>query len=695
MADTASRIEQLRREIDRHNRLYYVEARPEVSDRRFDELLRELVELEAAHPELVTPDSPTQRVGGEPIEGFRTVSHSVPMLSIDNTYAVGELRAWYDRVMKGLGKSGAGRDDSDAAGPLFNDGDVVRFALEPKVDGVAVNLRYEDGRLVLAATRGDGRRGDDITHNVRTIRAVPLVLAEAGASMPRVMEIRGEIYMPDAEFARINAQREAAGLEKFANPRNATAGTLKQLDPRNVADRRLRFFAHGRGEVVGGGEDAFASHSEMLGLLRAWGLPTNPHAAVATDFDGIWSFVESFEALRPTLGYGTDGVVVKVDRYDQQESLGYTSKAPRWCIAYKYAAEQAMTKLLRVDWQVGKTGRLTPRATMEPVFVSGSTVQHATLHNADEIARKDIRVGDTVVIEKAGEVIPQVVRVVEEARPKGAKPIEPPHRCPSCESELVREEGEVDIRCVNPECPAQLRERLIWFTGRNQMDIGGLGEKTVDQLLEAGLLTSFGDIYSLHRRRDELAGVDRMGQKTIENLLRGIEESKSRGLAYVLASLGIRHVGSKAAQVLARHYGDVDALMAASEEELAQINEIGPITAESVYKFLHHPSGRHVIEELREAGVSLAQERDAEASAAADGPFAGKTIVLTGTLERYDRKGLTQKLERLGAKVTGSVSKSTDLVIAGESAGSKLDKARGLGVEVWNEAKLVAAMGEE
>ncbi len=675
MATAKQRHRDLCRQIERHNRLYYVEARPEISDREYDELLKKLERLEAEHPELVTPDSPTQRVGGEPIEGFRTVEHAVPMLSIDNTYSIDELRAWHQRVVKGL--------DGD---------DGVDLALEPKIDGVAVSLRYEDGRLVRAVTRGDGRQGDEITANVRTIRAIPLRLHtdDGDDPPPDVLEARGEIYMTNAEFARINEARKEAGEETFANPRNFTAGTLKQKDPRIVAKRTLLFCAHGRGQVE---PPRYAAHHELLEALRRYGVPTNPHSAFVSTFDEVWDYIERFEKQRGELGYGTDGVVVKVDRYDLQEKLGVRSRSPRWCIAYKYAAEQAVTKLLSVEWQVGKTGRLTPRATMEPVFVAGTTVQHATLHNADEIERKDVRVGDTVVIEKAGEIIPQVVGVEKSKRPKSAEPIEPPEKCPSCGERVVRHEDEVDLRCINPECPAQLRERLIWFAGRDQMDIEGLGEKMIIQLIDAGLIGTFGDIFELKDRRDELLKLERMGEKKADNLIEGIEQSKSRGLTRVLAGLGIRHVGAKAASLLAREFGDIDALLDASQEQIAAIDEIGPITAESVYTFLHSEAGQRVIDELRQAGVKLHEDRPATAPAA-DSPLAGKTVVITGSFEGFDRKGLTERLEALGARVTGSVSKSTDLVVAGDKPGSKLDKAEQLGVEVWDADRLTDVLGQ-
>jgi DNA ligase (NAD+) len=729
MTSAAKRIAELRRLIDRHNRLYYVEASPEVSDRKFDSLLRELQDLEARHPALVTPDSPTQRVGGEPIEGFKTLEHARPMLSIDNTYDRDELRAWYDRTLKGIAKAREAEGEAQDRGESKSDNRLfptqdgtppVTLILEPKIDGVAVSLRYEKGQLVQALSRGDGKHGDDITHNVRTIRAIPLSLhapRNTGSdpvspppvsppvspptlkkgispfSIPDILEVRGEIFMPDAEFQRINDAREKKELDRFANPRNATAGTLKSLDPRVAAERRLRFYAHGRGEVV---PDTFTSHHGFLEQLRALGLPTNEHTAIVDSFDDAWAFIQSFQDKRAKLGYATDGVVIKLDDYALQVTLGATSKAPRWCIAYKYAAEQATTTLLAVDWQVGKTGKLTPRATMRPVFLAGTTVQHATLHNQDEIERKDIRIGDTVVIEKAGEIIPQVVKVVTEKRPGNSKPIKPPTNCPSCGEPIEKPGDEVAHRCVNPECPAQFREKLIWFVGRNQMDIDGLGEKAITQLTDAGLLKTFGDVYALHTRRDALLELERMGEKKVDNLLAGIEASKSRRLTRVLAGLGIRHVGASAAASLAEHFGDIDALTNAEPESIAQVADIGPVTAESIHTFLNSDAGRRVIEELKDAGVDLTEEKAApppDAATGGDSPFAGKTVVITGTFESFDRNELKARLTALGAKVTGSVSKNTDLLLAGEKAGSKRVKAERLGVEVWDEAKVKAAVG--
>lgn len=707
MESVKEKIERLRREIERHNYLYYVEARPEISDQEYDRLMRQLQELEAQHPELITPDSPTQRVGGQPLEGFVTVRHALPMLSIDNTYSREELFAWHQRVLKGLGL--AESEPGDRAG-LFAAGPSIRYVVEPKVDGVAVNLRYENGRLVLAASRGDGRQGDDITANIKTIRAIPLTLRQDSPDLPvpEVLEVRGEVYMTRAEFERINRQRQAEGLELFANPRNATAGTLKLLDPRQVAQRRLSFVAHGRGEIRGA---VYPRHSDFLAAVRRFGIPTNPLTRICNSIDEVWQVIQDFDQKRAALPYNVDGVVVKVDDVAQQERLGYTAKTPRWCIAFKYAAEQAVTLLRDVVWQVGKGGTLTPVAELEPVFLSGTTVKRASLHNMDQIQRLGLRIGDRVVIEKAGEIIPQVVAVAEHT---GKKEIHAPRSCPSCGGPVSRPEGEVALRCTNPECPAQIRERLIWFAARGQMDIEGLGEKTVNLLADAGLLKSYGDIYRLknHRRRLlTLPGLgtiegERKGSKRVDNLLEGIEASKKRGLARVLAGLGIPHVGSRIAQMLAEHFGSIDALLEADIKEIDLALSTGDIEkkkaeqarpdyepgeiAKSVYQFLHSRSGRHIIEELRAAGVDLTEPR--RAAAPGGSPFAGKTIVITGTLASFPRAQLKEKLEALGAKVTDSVSRNTDILIVGQDPGSKLDKARQLGVETWDEEKLLAAL---
>lgn len=694
---------ELRAIIDRHNRLYYVDAKPVISDFEFDRLLKQLQQLEAQHPGLVTPDSPTQRVGGQPIEGFVSAAHLQPMMSIDNTYNQAELQAWHDRVLKGI--SPTGQSDLFAGGSLD-----VRFVVEPKVDGVAVNLRYEKGTLTLAASRGDGRTGDDITQNVRTINTIPLRLqSDTGIAPPAMFEVRGEIYFPQKEFDRVNAERRAQGEEEFANPRNAAAGTLKQLDPRVTASRKLGFVAYGLGfcESV-----PFASHAEFLAAARAWGLPTNPLMQFCNTFDEVWQRVEAFDKERHTLPYGTDGLVIKVDRYDQQKSLGVTSKSPRWCIAYKYAAEQAVTLLQAITWQVGKGGTLTPVAELVPVPLAGTTVKRASLHNIDEILRKDIRVGDHVVVEKAGEIIPQVVSVVLEKRPEQTQQTVAPTHCPSCQQAVVRDEEEAATRCVNPQCPAQLVERLVWFASRAQMDIEGLGDKAVQQLVDAGLLRNFVDIYKLKDHRLTLLDLDRMGEKRADNLLDGIEKSRTRGLARLLSGLGVRHMGTRVSQTLASAYGSIDAIMSATAAELDFALASGDLDkkradmarasyepgeiAKSVWQFLQSDSGKQLISDLRSVSVDLTaplRPRVEQSAAAATGdpssPFAGKTIVLTGSLTNFDRIALTQRLTELGAKVSSSVSKKTHLVIAGDEAGSKLEKAKELGVTVWDEAELL------
>jgi len=707
MSRTADRkrILELRELLDEANRAYYVDAEPMMSDSDFDALMRELIALEEAHPDLADPSSPSQRVGGEPIEGFKTVRHAVPMQSIDNTYSVDDLRAWHTRVLKGLGLESTGQVE----GGLFGDDGVLAYYCDPKIDGVAISLRYENGRLVRGVTRGDGEKGDDVTAQVRAIRAIPLKLAPAPApapapgkgrkgaiagapgapgvpgALPGVLEVRGEVFIPNAEFARINAEREKAGEALFANARNATAGTMKSLDPQIVAQRRLNFVAHGRGEASGLADAEM--HSTFIEHLRVFGVPVSPLGRLCSTIDEVIEAIESFADRRGELDYGVDGMVVRVDRFDQQEELGATSKAPRWCIAFKYPAEQGVTKLLRVDWQVGKGGTLTPRATMEPIFIAGTTVQHATLHNIEEIRRKDIRIGDTVVIEKAGEIIPQVVRVIMAKRKKGTKPIEPPKACPACKG-VVEQEGP-KLFCVNPECPAQFREKLKWFVGRGQMEIEGLGEKLVDQLVDAGLVEHFADVFTL--RRDDLLALERMGEKSADNLLAAIEESKGRGLARVLAGLGIRQIGTAAARTLARHFPDADALCQASIEEFRELPDFGEITAKLLHDHLHSEQGRDAFQRLQSVGVDLTSPLRAGRGheAATRSPFAGKTIVLTGTLESFGRKELTEQLEALGAKVAGSVSKNTDIVIAGESPGTKLARARQLGIETWDEGRLL------
>jgi DNA ligase (NAD+) len=663
--DDSARIEELRGLLHRANRAYYVETDPLMADSEFDRLLNELASLEDAHPELDDPHSPTRRVGGEPLEGFETVAHAQRMMSIDNTYSLEDLRAWHERVVKGL------------------DGAVPTYVCDPKIDGVAISLRYEAGVLAAAVTRGDGEQGDLVTSNVRAIDSVPLRLADGA---PEVLEVRGEIFMPDASFERINGEREAAGEPLFANARNSTAGSLKSLDPAVVRSRGLRFSAHGRGAVVG--LDDVPDYWAFLKRIRLLGIPVSDVSVRCADIEAVIKRVESFERERLELGFAIDGIVVRVDGFAQQGTLGATSKAPRWCIAFKYPAEQAETRLLRVDWQVGKGGTLTPRATMEPVLVSGTTVQHATLHNIEEIRRKDIRVGDRVVVEKAGEIIPQVIEAKVNARVGDESPIEAPRTCPECDGP-VEQEGP-KLYCVNPECPAQFRERLKWFVARGQMDVDGFGEKLIDQVFDAGLVTHFADIFTMDR--DDLLALERMGETSADNLLVAAEASKDRGLARVLAGLGIRHIGASAAKTLARAYPDAPALLATTEEALAELDDFGSITAQSLREYLDTPAAVETFQRLAAVGVDLASREHVQSDPGS--PFHGLTVVLTGTLEHFTRPELTERLESLGAKVTGSVSKKTDLLIAGESAGSKLTKAESLGVEVWDETRLRSILSD-
>jgi DNA ligase (NAD+) len=683
--DETRRIHELRELLERANHAYYVLAEPIMPDREWDELLRELQALEARHPELADPNSPTQRVGGSPIEGFRTVRHAVPMMSIDNTFSIEGLREWHARVMRGLKK-----DASDRGG-LFDAGSGdLDLVCDPKIDGIAINLRYERGRLEIAVTRGDGEKGDDVTAQIRTIRSIPLRLhARKGQldDIPAILEVRGEIFMPNSEFERINAEREKEGEVPFANARNSTAGTLKNLDPRVAARRKLSFIAHGRGEIDG--LDDVETYSAFLDRIKSMGIPINPHVQRCSGIEQVEKAIEKFREKRSGLPYGVDGMVVRVDRFDLQQRLGVTSKAPRWAIAFKYPAEQGVTKLIEVEWFVGKTGALTPRATMEPIFLAGTTVRHATLHNIEEIRRKDIRIGDRVVIEKAGEIIPQVVSPVKDKRTGKEKPIEPPAKCPACRG-AVEQEGP-KVFCINPECPAQFREKLKWFVGRGQMDIDGMGEKLVDALVDAGLVKHFADIFTL--KRDDLLNLERMGEKSTDNLLKAIDDAKSRGLARVLAGLGIRQIGASAAKTLARHFADPHELLQASREQLIELPDFGEITATILHTYLQSPQGKSAFQRLEKVGVDLAGATAAASSrAASPSSFANKTIVLTGTLQNFERRELTELLESLGAKVTGSVSRNTDLVIAGDNAGSKLDKARELGIEVWDEPRLMKAM---
>ncbi len=664
-ADAKKRIEQLRAEIRKHDYLYYVLNQPKISDQQYDKLFAELKSLEEQHPEQIRPDSPTQRVSERPLEGFKSVRHAIPMLSIDNTYSAEELRAFDERVAKGL----ESRD--------------YDYVVELKIDGVATSLRYERGMLVTGATRGDGRVGDDITANVRTIKAIPLSLISDKVKIPEVLEVRGEVYMPTKSFVSLNKQKEKAGEQLFANPRNATAGSLKLLDSRITAKRNLSFFAYATGEIS---HPLAKDHYETLQVFKKVGLPVNPNIKRAKNIDEVIEICNSWDTRREKLDYKIDGMVIKVNRFDQRDILGFTGRAPRWCISYKFAAEQAETKVESIDVQVGKGGTLTPVANLTPVLLAGTTVKRATLHNFDQISRLDVREGDTVIIEKAGEIIPQVVEVKKERRPKGAKPFKPPKKCPNCGGDVKKDEEGVFLRCVNPHCLGQLKQRLRFFAGRGQMDIEHLGEALIDQLVDAGLVKNFADIYKL--TKDDLVELERMADKSAQNVIDSIEVSKTRPLWRLVAGLGIRHIGSQTAQILAEHFGSLDDLMKASQEELQVVEQIGPKVAEAVYEYFHHERNVAVIKELLSAGV----EPKSPEKTRAKGKLVGKTIVVTGTLENFSRQQIEEAIRNAGGKTSSSVSKSTDFVLAGENPGSKLDKALKLGVEVLNEKQFLVML---
>lgn len=659
MSTPAQRAEELRRQLHHHNYCYYVLAKPEITDREYDRLLDELKQIETAHPELVTPDSPTLRVGGEPIAGFVTVTHRQPMLSIDNTYNADELREFDKRVRKGLG------------------GEAVTYVVELKIDGVAISLAYEQGRFTVGATRGDGERGDDVTHNLKTIPALPLRLH--AERPPALLEARGEVYMTRDELARINRERSNKGLDVYANPRNLTAGTLKLLDPKLCAGRKLKLFAYALGALDG---VTVKTHLEALDLLRKYGFPVNPHIESFNTIDQVIEYCNSWATKRNDLPYDTDGMVIKVNDLAQRKRLGVTSKSPRWVVAYKFAAEQALTKLQKIEIQVGKTGMLTPVAHLDPVRLAGTTVSRASLHNADEIARKDIRVGDMVVVEKAGEIIPYVVRSEPGARTGAEKAFKFPSKCPVCGAPVERDDGGVYYRCTGPACPAQLKERLRFYAHRNAMDIEGLGEALIEQLVDHGLVRSIPDLYRL--QLEPLVELERMGKKSAKNLLDQIEASKDRGLARVLTGLGIRHVGEGVADLLAQEFLAIDALLKASADRFGAVKGIGPVLAASIHQWFHSTAGKKTIDDLRAAGVKLTEEP--RAKPAAGGPdLTGKSFVVTGTLSRYSRDEIEALIKRLGGKASGSVSKKTDYLIAGDKAGSKLDKAKELGVTVLSE----------
>ena len=665
------RIEQLRRELRRHNHLYYAEARPEISDREYDRLYRELVDLEKAHPDLITPDSPTQRVSGEPLKEFKSVKHAVPMMSLDNTYDYDELREFDQRVRKLLASEN------------------VVYLLEPKIDGVSISVRYENGKLVRAATRGDGTTGDDITANVRTIKSVPLQLSIP--TLPPVLEVRGEAFMTIEGFKKLNALRVEKGEEAFANPRNSAAGSLKQLDARLVAERPLGAVFYALGEM-----DGFKSPSQesTLKTFREIGLPTPQFWWVSKGIDDVIRHAEELQSKEGQLPYEIDGAVVKVNDYSLWPRLGYTAKAPRFAIAFKYSHEQAETVLKDITIQVGRTGVLTPVAELEPVFLAGSTIARATLHNEEEIKRKDIRVGDTVIIEKAGEVIPAVVSVVVAKRSKSSKAFDLAKHikgaCPSCGGPIHRDPEFVAWRCENISCPAQLKRTIGHFAGRNAMDIENLGEALIEQLVDKKLVHDVADLYSL--KVEPLSELERMAEKSAKNIVEGIEASKHRELWRLIHGLGVPHVGEGAARKLADHFLSIDALMNASQEDLTRARDVGDIMAESIHDFFHNAKNIALLEKLKKAGVTMKQ--DAPSAVASGGPFANRTVVVTGTLSAMSREEAKEALRMKGATVTDSVSKKTDFLVVGEDAGSKLAKAEKLGVRTLDEAAFLAMLRE-
>ena len=658
------KIEALREKIRHHEYRYYVLDDPEISDADFDKMMNELKRFEAEHPELITPDSPTQRVGGKPREGFVKAKHSSPMLSLDNAYSEDELRDWERRVHELTGRTD------------------IEYFCELKLDGMSLALVYSDGRLERGITRGDGTTGEDVTSNVRTVRSIPLTIAKdklKKAGIPTDFEVRGEMLMPLAAFRKLNEERERQGLATFANPRNFTAGTVRQLEPSITAQRRMDFFAY---MLLKDGRTYFDRQSKTMDALELAGFKVNPNRKLAKNLAEVWKFIQSWESKRESLPYEIDGIVIKVDRTAWQRELGFTGKAPRWAIAYKYAARGGVTQIEDIVPQVGRTGKLTPVAWLKPVSIGGTTVSRATLHNMDEIERLGVKIGDWVEVERGGDVIPKVVKVVEDKEhPRGKKQFVMPEHCPVCGGNVVRTPGEVDHRCVNANCPAKLQGTILHFASRHVMNIDGLGEALVNQLTERGLVKNVADLYKLTKA--DLLKLERMGEKSADNVLAEIEASKKLPLERVIYGLGIRFVGERTAQFLAEHFGSLDAIMNASAEQLEEVNEVGPRIAESIVEFFGDEHNRKLVSDLRKAGLTFAGQKKEKGT-----KLAGKTFVLTGTLERHTRDEAKKMIEDAGGRVSGSVSKKTDYVVAGSDAGSKLDKARELGVSVIGEEEL-------
>ncbi|MEK6279822.1 MAG: NAD-dependent DNA ligase LigA [Acidobacteriota bacterium] len=652
-------IEKLREQIRRHEELYYIQDNPEISDAEYDALLEKLQQLEQNHPEYITLDSPTQRVGGRPAEGFSEVVHRHPMLSLDNSYNIDELRAFDQRCLR------------------LADGRSLEYVAEMKIDGLSISLHYENQILLRGVTRGDGRIGEDVTQNARTIRSVPLKLSAKAKPAANEIEVRGEVFIPRKVFERTNAEREDQGEPRFANPRNAAAGTIRQLDSKKVASRKLDMFAY---DLIAGGRKPFATHWQALNWMEQAGFKVNPHRVLCASIEEVIDFAGKIEGQRDDLDYEIDGLVVKVNSTALQEEFGATNKAPRWAIAYKYAARQATTKVLSISVQVGRTGALTPVANLEPVSLAGTTVSRATLHNPDEVKRLGIRIGDWVLIEKGGDVIPKVLKVIESKRTGEEKVFRMPKKCPVCGGEVSRPEGEVVSRCVAADCPAQLKGRLLHFASRRAMRIEGLGESLVDQFVASGKVHDAGDLYSL--TLEDIAGLERMATKSASNLLDQLEASKERDLSNLIYALGLRHVGDRTATTLAKHFGSLDKLSKATVEELDDIPEIGLTVGQSVRDWFDDEGNQELCSRLELAGVRTKLRKSAEPT---DDRFAGKVFVLTGTLEGYTRDEAKAAIETRGGRVASSVSKKTDYVVAGEEAGSKLDKATALGVTVVDE----------
>lgn len=660
------RVTELNELLRNYGHAYYVLDKPSVPDAVYDQLLNELIELENLYPDLIFPDSPTQRVGGTPLSNFEKVRHERPMLSLSNVFNEEDLRDFDKRVRGGAG-------------------DSVEYVCELKIDGLAVSLHYENGKFVRGLTRGDGRVGEDITVNLRTVRSIPLILKE-----PVSIEVRGEVFMPKKSFHALNEDREERGEELFANPRNAAAGSLRQLDSKIAAKRNLDVFIYG----IGGDGETYGlnNHNESLQYLTDLGFKTNGERKVCRSVEEVLAYIEQWTDGRNELSYEIDGIVIKVNRFLHQQDLGFTAKSPKWATAYKFPAEEVMTTVRDIELSIGRTGVVTPTAILEPVAVAGTTVQRASLHNEDLIRERDIRIGDKVIIRKAGDIIPEVVKALIEMRSGDEQPFEMPTECPACGSELVRIEGEVALRCVNPKCPAQIVEGMIHFVSRNAMNIDGLGEKVIEQLYREGLIQDISDLYAL--TKEQLLELERMGDKSATNLIEAIAASKSNSMERLLFGLGIRHVGERGARILSEHFGSMDQLMQANLEELIAIHEIGDKMADAVVTYFEKEEVAALVERLRERGVNLSYAGTIVRVEEGANAFAGKKIVLTGKLENMTRQEAGARIEALGGKLTGSVSKKTDLLIAGEEAGSKLDKAQDLGVEVWNEERLLMELNE-